>query len=84
MRLLLPFAMRKLAERVMKKATQSHQYSTGGQNPFGNANPFENYQRPSGSQKPKNKVQVDFMPTKEDARKGTSTAGEFVDFEEIK
>lgn len=81
----MPFAMRKLAERMMKKAQQSHQYTSGGQNPFGNANPFgSGYQDQSQSRKPDNKVHVDYVPPKEEAKKnGAATAGEFVDFEEI-
>lgn len=84
MRLLLPYAMRKLTERMMSKAQQSHQYNTGGQNPFSGGNPFESFQQSKGTRNPKGKIQVDYMPPKEDARKGTATAGEFVDFEEIK
>ncbi|TJZ61187.1 DUF4834 family protein [Sphingobacterium olei] len=85
MRLIMPFAMRKLAERMMKKAQQSHQYTHGGQNPFGNSNSFGGYQDQSQSRKPDNKVHVDYVPRKEEPKKnGAATAGEFVDFEEIK
>lgn len=86
MRLIMPFAMRKLAERMMKKAQQSHQYNYGGQSPFGNSNPFGSANTDhSQSRKPDDKVHVDYVPTKEEHKKnGTATAGEFVDFEEIK
>lgn len=92
MRLFLPFAMRKLTERMMKKAQQQSQgqYNYGGTgNPFGTNNPFGNaYQQQSyqkQGQSPKGgKVKVDYVPTQEPKRKGTATAGEFIDFEELK
>ncbi|WP_270089530.1 DUF4834 family protein [Sphingobacterium sp. SYP-B4668] len=75
-RLILPFAMRKAAERIMKKAQQS-QYTTGG-------NPFE-YREYRQNPQEEGKVRIEVNPTKETKSKsGTSTAGEFVDFEEIK
>jgi len=75
-RLILPFAMRKAAERIMKKAQQS-QYTTGG-------GPFE-YREYQQARPEDGKVRIEVDPTKDAKRKsGTSTAGEFVDFEEIK
>jgi len=78
--------MRKLAERLMKKAQQ-------GGGAYGNtAGPFH-YQTFGGppkdqqqsARKDEGKVRVDYIPPKEDANKtGQATAGEFVDFEEIK
>lgn len=82
MRLLLPYAMRKITERMMKKAQQSGNttytyYSTG--------NPFGQYQQKGQSQaQPDGKVRVDYVPQREERRKGTATAGEFIDFEEVK
>lgn len=88
MRLLLPFAMRKLTERMMKKAQQQGQYNYGGAgNPFGSNNPFgdTNQQQSYKKQGSKDgKVTVDYVPTQEPKRKGTATAGEFIDFEEVK
>jgi len=85
MRLLLPYAMKKLGERMMKKAQQgqggfTYTYGTGG--PFGNQNPFG--QQQNTSQKTDGKVHVDYIPHTEEKRKGTETAGEFIDFEEVK
>lgn len=84
MRLFLPFAMRKLTERMMRKAQQSQgQYTYGsGGSPFGTENPFG-----SASRQQKNKegkIQVDYMPPQESKRRGPATAGEFIDFEEVK
>lgn len=85
MRLLLPFAMKKLTERMMKKAQQQSQgqYNYGGStNPFGSGNPFGgSYQKQNGKD---GKIQVDYVPSQEPKRKGTATAGEFIDFEEVK
>lgn len=86
MRLLLPYAMKKLAERMMKKSQQSQggfTYTYGNGAPFGNNNPFGQQQN-SNAHKPNNKVQVDYVPQAEEKRKGTETAGEFIDFEEVK
>lgn len=79
MRLLLPYAMRKLTERMMKKAQQSQggfTYTTGAGAPFG--------QQQSQANKPDGKVHVDYVPQVEEKRKGAETAGEFIDFEEVK
>ena len=84
MRLLLPFAMKKLTERMMKKAQQGQggfTYTYGTGNPFGSQNPFE---QQANERKPDGKVKVDYMPQVEERRKGTETAGEFIDFEEVK
>ncbi|ERJ60691.1 MULTISPECIES: DUF4834 family protein [Sphingobacterium] len=93
MRLLLPFAMRKLTERMMKKAQQQQsqgQYNYGGAgNPFGGGSPFGNaYEQQSyrsdNTKTKEGKVKVDYVPAQEAKRKGTATAGEFIDFEEVK
>lgn len=80
-RLLMPFAMRKMAEKLMHKAQQSQgrgsfQYTTGG-------SPFEHFKQERT--KKEGEIKVDYVP-QEDAkmRKGPQTAGEFVEFEEIK
>lgn len=80
MRLLMPFALRKMAEKLMQKAQQgqangqSYQYTT--------QNPFDQFKNPNP--KSEGKITVDYVPPKEEQRKGTATAGEFIDFEEIK
>jgi len=77
----MPFALRKLTERIMKKAQQQGSYTYG--QPFGQSNPFgDQYQDNSG--KRDSRVKVDYVPQQEEKRKGTATAGEFIDFEEIK
>lgn len=85
MRLLLPYAMKKLTERMVKKAQQgrggfTYTYTSGS--PFGNQNPFEQQNR--NSDKTDGKVNVDYVPPIEEKRKGAATAGEFIDFEEVK
>ncbi|MFZ4263339.1 DUF4834 family protein [Sphingobacterium sp. HJSM2_6] len=80
MRLLLPFFMRKLAEKVMN--SQQGQYANQGpqQNPY--ADPFSQFQQKNA--RPEGKIKVEYMPPKEEHKKGTATAGEFIDFEEVK
>ena len=86
MRFVFPFAMRKLAERLMKKAQQQ------AGSPFaGQEGPFQyqqQSQQQSQSRRSRNSgaVQVDFVPPKKTkfTGKGASTACEFVEFEEIK
>ena len=85
-RLFLPFAMRKAAEKLMKKAQQQG----GTYNGQGQGGTFyyefngQSKQESTRSQ-PEGKIHVDYIPPKETPeRKGTETAGEFVDFEEIK
>lgn len=85
MRLLLPFAMKKLTERMMKKAQEgkggfTYTYTSG--NPFGPQSTYQdNNQRNSSS---KGDIQVDYVPPKEEKRKVAPNAGEFIDFEEVK
>ncbi len=82
MRLVLPYAMRKLTERMMKKAQQSQYTYTYGQ-PFGQSDTYQRSRNHSSTQSD-GKVRVDFVPQQEEKRKGPATAGEFVDFEEVK
>jgi len=85
MRLLLPYAMKKLAERMMKKAQQgqggfTYTYTSG--NPFGPQSTYQdNNQRNTTS---KGELNVDYVPPKEEKRKVAPNAGEFIDFEEVK
>ncbi|HIY76918.1 MAG TPA: DUF4834 family protein [Candidatus Sphingobacterium stercorigallinarum] len=77
-RLLMPFFFRKLAEKMMNGNSQ------GGftQNRSRSQNPFE---RRNAHARPDGKVHVSYMPPKEKSeRKGPQTAGEFIDFEEVK
>lgn len=82
MRLLLPFAIRKLTDRMMKKA-QHTQYTYGYGQPFGQSN-SNNRTSHESSRQTDGKVRVEYMPPQEEKRKGASTAGEFVEFEEVK
>jgi len=83
-RLLMPFALRKMGERLMRKAQQSAyqtQQGAGGYQQHGN--PYDQFKQTNSQRK--GEVHVDFIPQEEAKnRKGTQTAGEFVDFEEIK
>jgi len=82
MRLLVPYAMRKLTERMMKKAQQSQYTYTYGQ-PFGQSDSYDTRQDYSSPHN-EGKVRVDYVPQQEEKRKGPATAGEFIDFEEVK
>ncbi|MBD1430733.1 MULTISPECIES: DUF4834 family protein [Sphingobacterium] len=85
MRLLLPYAMKKLTERMMNKAQQgrggfTYTYTSG--NPFG---PQSTYQDNNQQQNKSNgQVQVDYVPPREEKRTVAPNAGEFIDFEEVK
>lgn len=84
-RLLMPFALRKMTERLMNKV-QQQQSAGGGRRAYysTDGNLFDQFKQQTP---PKNKgeVRVDYMPEEEaKSRKGTETAGEFIDFEEIK
>ena len=87
MRLLLPYAMKKLAERMMKKAQQgqggfSYTYTSG--NPFGAQSTYQDAAQHTHSSK--GELHVDYVPPKKEKRKVVvnSDAGEFIDFEEVK
>ncbi|WP_286590500.1 DUF4834 family protein [Sphingobacterium sp. N143] len=83
-RLFLPFAMRKAAEKLMKKAQQQGGAYSGQGGTFYYEFTGQGQQESKRSQ-PEGKIKVDYVPPKDaPERKGTETAGEFVDFEEIK
>ncbi|ULT27529.1 DUF4834 family protein [Sphingobacterium sp. E70] len=84
-KLFLPFAMRKAAEKLMKKAQEQGEHiADRGKVAFYYEFTGQGQQENKRSQ-PEGKIQVDYIPPKETPeRKGTETAGEFVDFEEIK
>ncbi|MFB2121398.1 DUF4834 family protein [Parapedobacter sp. 2B3] len=73
-RLLFPWAMRKMAEKVMGNAQQQYQQRN---TTYRGANPSERRQ-------PDGKVRIDYMPPQDKPKNGAKNAGEFVDFEEIK
>ncbi|QIH32148.1 MULTISPECIES: DUF4834 family protein [Sphingobacterium] len=85
-KLLLPFAMRKAAEKLMKKAQeQGGAYSGQGQGGTFHYEFTGQRQQENKRSQPEGKIKVDYIPPKETPeRKGAETAGEFVDFEEIK
>jgi len=73
-RLLFPWAMRKMAQKVMGNAQQrQYQYPN---DPYRGAGTQQ--QRPDG------KIRIDYVPPQDKAKRGAKTAGEFVEFEEIK
>ncbi len=73
-RLLFPWAMRKLAQKIMGDAQQQYQSRN---TTFSGANPNERRQ-------PEGKIRIDYMPPQDKPKNGAKSAGEFVDFEEIK
>ena len=73
-RLLFPWAMRKMAEKVMGNAQQQYQYRN---TTFRGANPHERRQ-------PDGQIRIDYVPPQDKPKNGAKNAGEFVDFEEIK
>lgn len=80
MRLLLPFFMKKVAEKIMNG--QQGQYANEGPQQGRYQDPFSQFK--NRDSRPDGRVQVDYMPLKAKKGKGTETAGEFVDFEEVK
>ncbi|GHE23710.1 DUF4834 family protein [Sphingobacterium griseoflavum] len=87
-RLLMPIALRKLSERLMGKAAEQAQQGAGqGNYQYQQRNPFDQFKQAQGHARrgQEGKITVDYVPS-EDAkqRRGPQTAGEFVDFEEIK
>ena len=80
MRLLLPFVMKKMAEKIMNG--QQGQYANSGPNQQNYNDPFSQFRKERA--RPEGKINVDYMPPKEKDKKGTQTAGEFIDFEEVK
>lgn len=83
LRLLLPYLVKKLSNRLIKKAQQGQGGFT--YTSYTSGRPFSGYQETySQQQEPDGKVKVDYVPQAEEKRKGTETAGEFIDFEELK
>jgi len=77
-RLLMPFALRKMAERLVRKAQESPFDGRQGAYRYGS---FGFGQQ---SQKTEGEIRVDFVPkNRSKTKKGMQTAGEFVDFEEV-
>ncbi|SMG49696.1 DUF4834 family protein [Sphingobacterium psychroaquaticum] len=82
-RLLMPFALRKMTERLMQKAQQGASQGRPGSYQYTQNNPFDQFKQQG--RKHEGEIKVDYIPEEESKpRKGTQTAGEFVDFEEIK
>jgi len=84
LRLVMPVALRKVTERLMRNAQQSTAGGNAGQYQYTSGDPFSQFKQQA---KPKHEgeVRVDYVPVEENkSRKGTETAGEFVDFEEVK
>ncbi len=82
-RLLMPFALRKMGEKLMQKAQQSAYQGQSESGPFSKGSPFDHFKQ-AGTKK-EGELRVEYMPEEESkTRKGPQTAGEFVDFEEIK
>ncbi|WP_188505731.1 DUF4834 family protein [Parapedobacter pyrenivorans] len=73
-RLLFPWAMRKMAQKVMGDAQRQHDFKN---TTYRGANTNQRRQ-------PDGKVRIDYMPPIEKPKKGAKSAGEFVEFEEIK
>ena len=72
-RLVFPWAMRKMAEKIMGKAGAQQQYYRGN----------SPYERNSRQSRPEGKINIDYVPPQQ-PKKGAKNAGEFVEFEEIK
>lgn len=82
-RLLLPFALRKMGEKLMQKAQQSAYQGKADSSSYTQGSPFDHFKQ----QAPKKdgELRVEYVPEEDSkSRKGPQTAGEFVDFEEIK
>lgn len=73
-RLLFPWAMRKMTEKVMGDTRRQYQYKS---TTFRGSGP-DNRHQPDG------KIRIDYMPPQDKPKNGAKNAGEFVDFEEIK
>lgn len=85
-RLILPFAMRKAAEKLMKKAQQQggSTYTNGGGS-FHYETFGQNNNSSQSAPKDDGRISVDYVPPKQESKgKVADNAGEFVDFEEIK
>ena len=69
-RLIFPWAMRKMAQKVMDNAQQPYQQRNAT---------YRNH----GTRQPDGKIRIDYVPPQNQS-KGAKKAGEFVEFEEIK
>ncbi len=70
-RLLFPWAMRKMAQKMMgNEQGRQYQYQN---NPYRSAN----------TRQPDGKIRIDYVPPQQ-SKAGAKKAGEFVEFEEIK
>ncbi|SEK71521.1 DUF4834 family protein [Parapedobacter koreensis] len=77
-RLLFPWAMRRMAEKVMGNAQRQYQYRNNPYNTNANGGNFQQPRQPEGE------VRIDYMPPQNKPKRGAKSAGEFVEFEEIK
>ena len=73
-RFLFPWAMRKMAQKVMGDAQRQYQHQNTS---YRGANPNQRRQTDG-------KVHIDYMPPQTKPKNGAKNAGEFVEFEEIK
>jgi len=79
-RLLMPFALRKMAERLVRKAQESP--FDGRQGPYRHGS--FGFEQQSQKTDRDGEIRVDFVPKNTSkTKKGMRTAGEFVDFEEV-
>ncbi|WP_170845671.1 DUF4834 family protein [Parapedobacter composti] len=72
-RLLFPWVMRELTQRMMKDAQRQYQRHSGTQQQRGGRQP-----------KPDGEIRIDYVPPQAKSKRGAKRAGEFVEFEEIK
>lgn len=77
LRFLLPIALRKMAEKVMQNP-KGREYRTF-QRGFHHQNRESNHSKKDK----KGKVNVDYIPPKEDSDRRNPEAGEYVEFEEL-
>jgi len=73
--LLFPWAMRKMAQRMMGDTQRRYQHRNG---PYRSNGPQTQQRTPDG------KIRIDYVPPQSKPKRGAQRAGEFVDFEEIK
>ncbi len=71
-RLLFPWVMRKMAQKIVGETQQQYQHH----------NRSRHHQ--SKADGPDGKIRIDYMPPQTKPKRGAKTAGEFVEFEEIK
>lgn len=81
LRLLLPVALRKMAEKLMKNAKEGSGSFNTFQGGFSYQDAREHQQ--NNRRRDQGKVSVDYIPPKESKKKRNDSAGEVIDFEEI-